>query len=465
MNRDFQYPLLSHHSLKVFLAFLLTFIAYNPLISFASISSPTPALHEPQSNSHTVTIDTVSVRTGETFQLALQTSDLTGAGISSFNVVISYNASLLTATDVTIDSTLSGSDGAGMTIVTNLDTPGVIKMAAAGAIDLTGSGDLVVMTFQSLSTEGSSSVKITDFSFNEGLPAATLVSGVVHIEAQIVGDPSQNGDISAYDASLVLQHLVGTSLLTGDAYNAAETTGNGAVSAYDASLILRYTTGAISCFPASSSCSASKHAADADAQLSWQAGDLIDGSTASLLIDNIQGDIQALAIDLNLTETYIQELSALTPSDWTITSAQIDEDTYRILLVGTSPLDTDSLLSITFNGAPNTIQASYQLNENAYQTIESLVLDETPASYSLEQNYPNPFNPSTNIQYTLPEDARVTLTIYNLQGREVAQLVNEVQQAGTHTVAFEASSLASGTYLYKIQTPGYIETRQMQLIK
>ncbi|MBX2819336.1 MAG: T9SS type A sorting domain-containing protein [Rhodothermaceae bacterium] len=465
MTRDFQYPSSSHQSLKVLFAFLLTFMAYTPFISFASIPSSTPALHSPHVNSPTVRIDTVSVRTGDTFQLALKTSDLSGAGISSFNVVISYNASLLTATDVTIDSTLSGSDGAAMTLVTNLDTPGVIKMAAAGAIDLTGSGDLVIMTFQSLSTEGSSSIKITDFTFNEGLPGATLVNGVVHIETQVVGDPSLNGDISAYDASLILQHLVGTSLLTGDAFNAAETTGNGAVSAYDASLILRYTTGAISCFPASASCSASKHDADVDAQLTWQAADAINGSSASLRIDNIQGAIQAVAIDLELTEAAIQELTPLIPADWTLTSAQVDANTYRILLVGTSPLETDSLLSITFNGAPNTIQASYQLNENAYQTIESLVLDETPASYTLDQNYPNPFNPSTTIQYALPEDARVTLTIYDLQGREVEQLVHEVQHAGTHTVVFDASSLASGTYLYKLQTPSYIETRQMQLIK
>ena len=440
-------------------------MAYTPFISFASISSPTPALPSPQGNSHTVSIDTVSVRTGETFQLALQTSDLTGAGISSFNVVISYNATLLTATDVTIDSTLSGSDAAAMTLVTNLDTPGVIKIAAAGAIDLTGSGDLLVMTFQSLTTEGSSSIKITDFTFNEGLPGATLIGGVVHIETQIVGDPSQNGDISAYDASLVLQHLVGTSLLTGDAYNAAETTGNGTVSAYDASLILRYTTGAISCFPASTYCSASKHSTNADARLTWQADHLTNGFSASLLIDNIQGTIQAVSIDLELSEENIQELTPLAPADWTITSAQINENTYRILLVGTSPLDTDSLLSITFSGTPTSIQASYQLNENAYQTIDSLELEETPASFTLEQNYPNPFNPTTTIQYALPEETRVTLTIYDLQGREVAQLVNEIQHAGTHTIAFDASSLASGTYLYQIQTPGNTETRQMQLIK
>lgn len=70
--------------------------------------------------------------------------------------------------------------------------------------------------------------------------------------------------------------------------------------------------------------------------------------------------------------------------------------------------------------------------------------EELPMEYALMQNYPNPFNPSTKIKYSIPEDAKVTLTIYTLLGEKVAVLVNEEQTAGTHIAEFNASNLATG---------------------
>jgi len=89
----------------------------------------------------------------------------------------------------------------------------------------------------------------------------------------------------------------------------------------------------------------------------------------------------------------------------------------------------------------------------------------TPNSYNLAQNYPNPFNPTTTIQYSIPKRSSVKLKVYDLLGNEIAELVNEEKDRGVYSVSFDASGLASGIYLYKIQAGEFIETRKMILLK
>ena len=88
-----------------------------------------------------------------------------------------------------------------------------------------------------------------------------------------------------------------------------------------------------------------------------------------------------------------------------------------------------------------------------------------PSEFILEQNYPNPFNPSTQITYRLVQNSNVVLKVYNLLGKEVAVLVDEQKEAGIHKVNFDAASLPSGVYLYKIETAGLIKTKKMMLMK
>jgi hypothetical protein len=87
------------------------------------------------------------------------------------------------------------------------------------------------------------------------------------------------------------------------------------------------------------------------------------------------------------------------------------------------------------------------------------------AQYSLTQNYPNPFNPSTVISYQLPAGSFVTLKVYDILGREVATLVNEVKPPGTYTVRFDASGLASGVYVYRLTAGDFVQTCKMLVIK
>jgi len=83
----------------------------------------------------------------------------------------------------------------------------------------------------------------------------------------------------------------------------------------------------------------------------------------------------------------------------------------------------------------------------------------------LSQNYPNPFNPSTQISYTIPKASAVTLTIYDILGRQVATLVNAKNEPGEHSISWNALSVPSGVYFYRIVAGSFVQTKKMMLMK
>ncbi len=87
------------------------------------------------------------------------------------------------------------------------------------------------------------------------------------------------------------------------------------------------------------------------------------------------------------------------------------------------------------------------------------------SNFNLQQNYPNPFNPSTEINYNIPKAGIVKLSVYNSLGQKLAVLVNKYQQAGKHTVNFNAKNLASGIYFYRLQSGSFIQAKKMILLK
>tara|TARA_B100001989_G_C24514321_1_gene452243 strand:- start:792 stop:1508 length:717 start_codon:yes stop_codon:yes gene_type:complete len=100
-------------------------------------------------------------------------------------------------------------------------------------------------------------------------------------------------------------------------------------------------------------------------------------------------------------------------------------------------------------------------------TDEVFVENNIPQVFGLEQNYPNPFNPATKITFNLPEQDFVTLKVYNMIGEEVAELVNEMKEAGTYQVDFNAINLTSGTYLYVLKgvNNNSVDVKKMILVK
>ncbi|KPQ00927.1 MAG: extracellular protein [Bacteroidetes bacterium HLUCCA01] len=112
------------------------------------------------------------------------------------------------------------------------------------------------------------------------------------------------------------------------------------------------------------------------------------------------------------------------------------------------------------------VQASpYKLVLKGGTTTDSEIAAQLPAEVTLDQNYPNPFNPTSRINYQLPADMQVRLTVVDMLGREVAVLVDGAMRAGSHSVNFDGSALSSGIYLYRLQAGAQVITRSMTLIK
>jgi hypothetical protein len=90
---------------------------------------------------------------------------------------------------------------------------------------------------------------------------------------------------------------------------------------------------------------------------------------------------------------------------------------------------------------------------------------ERPMNFWLSQNYPNPFNPETAISFQLSANSSVALRVFDVLGREVAVLVNEEKPAGVYRVAWDAASLPSGVYFYRLKAGSFVETKKMLLLR
>lgn len=136
----------------------------------------------------------------------------------------------------------------------------------------------------------------------------------------------------------------------------------------------------------------------------------------------------------------------------------------------------NSAMSLAFSAGETVVgnfeSPSFQLTggfSSGYDLIftsnEKIEMD-VPVRFNLSQNYPNPFNPSTNIRFDLPKAADVKMEVFNTIGAKVADIVNERRSAGSYTVRFDASHLASGMYFYRLIADGkVIATQKMLLIK
>ena len=91
--------------------------------------------------------------------------------------------------------------------------------------------------------------------------------------------------------------------------------------------------------------------------------------------------------------------------------------------------------------------------------------DNLPTEFRLQQNYPNPFNPRTTIRFAIPQRSHVTLALYDILGRNVATLVDERLRPGEYNVVLDASALASGVYVYRIQAGEFVRSMKLMLLK
>jgi hypothetical protein len=124
-------------------------------------------------------------------------------------------------------------------------------------------------------------------------------------------------------------------------------------------------------------------------------------------------------------------------------------------------------ISIASNGGNTIIPVNILINT----TVDNKDKPNLVSSYKLEQNYPNPFNPSTKIRWHLPENSFVTLKVYDINGEEIATLINEFRNAGIHETVFDANDLSkgytltSGVYFYRLVSENFVDTKKFVLLK
>lgn len=157
---------------------------------------------------------------------------------------------------------------------------------------------------------------------------------------------------------------------------------------------------------------------------------------------------------------YAPTSGQINPGDSTIVDVNLASNfmpmgTYRVAI------------DFTTNASPPTISIPVvMIVDTVNSVIDPVSGNIIPSGFSLDQNYPNPFNPVTTVGFTLPKNEAVTLSIYNTMGQEVARLVNNQQlQAGKYSLTIDASKLAAGVYIYRLQAGSFSSSKKMILMK
>ena len=178
-----------------------------------------------------------------------------------------------------------------------------------------------------------------------------------------------------------------------------------------------------------------------------------NGPIQIALGDTLNFSIKAFNPDLSVPDLVIENMPA---------SATLNQENNQFFWIVDDLHPAPMIYTVTDHGLSYSTSVSFISGELAVQNETN---QEVPGEIQLHQNYPNPFNPSTTISYELPENSGVRVQIFDILGRQVAELVHQTQAAGSYSVSFNARALSSGVYFYRLSTPQYSATKRMLLLK
>jgi len=422
---------------------------------------------------------------GDTFTIGIIAAIPESEDITSFNISLNLCPSIVEFTGITIGQTINDLEWISEI---NQDSCAVL-FGAAGSNSLEGQVTLLEIDIAvPWDAEADTQiVAITSAMFNEDTTQITIQDGIIEIIliSPDYGDVSLNGNVTAYDASLILQYLVELIDLEPQQSINADVTLDNTISGLDASIILQYSVELVDSLPYS------------DTTAFFASGDIS-------MNDDIVEPGQLIEIPLHLTNgnniysfegrisfnpehlTYDEILWSNLVNHFTI---EVNQENGEIMAAGAGTIPDGeegefATLLFTVNNnfdadATTVTVQNLRWNEEpvmmdvASATLSSpLAIDkfDIPIKYSLSQAYPNPFNPVTTLRYDLPEQANVNIIIYDLLGREVRTLVNSTQDAGFKSVIWNATNdygkpVSAGVYLYQIRAGEFVQTKKMVLLK
>ncbi|MDP1677551.1 MAG: right-handed parallel beta-helix repeat-containing protein [Bacteroidota bacterium] len=308
----------------------------------------------------------------------------------------------------------------------------------------------------------------------------------------ISGDVSLNGQVQAFDASLILKYLADgiSNPLNTLQLNVADVSALGGVTAFDASLILQYVVGKIGIFPVEYNIKTTpqikflKPASIASATISEGFVQRGKEVTVTLSVTGME-NAYSTGIELHYNKEQLKPIS-VTPvgiAAKAMTSQSTANGSIRMMIASADRLESNGdLFQITFE-AVNDVKGDVQseisfekflLNETDMKAAASngvVNIKGKPTSYALNQNYPNPFNPTTTISYQVPEDGQhVNIVIYNITGQIVRTLVNGNYMAGEYSVQWDGVDengyrVSSGLYFFRMVSNNFVSVKKMLMVK
>lgn len=308
--------------------------------------------------------------------------------------------------------------------------------------------------------------------------------------------------VTPYDASLTAQFALGLYPFSNEQQKAADVNGDNQATVFDAALIAQYSVGLITEFtpgiwgfsPPNENYNLVSNFTNVqflgfaigDPSGNWGArGGEANGGTP-IPVSSTKGSTFSLPIswDQDFVSGYVQlrfdpqQLRYLGTDHSSATNSlqhltNVSDGVLRIASYGVQPVSSaEPVYNIHFevlDGANDAVVYldAVQFDETPADLGNTGIVDGelVPVMLSLDQNYPNPFNPVTNIRYSNPSQSRVRLSVFNLKGQMVKEVVNGVQAPGNYTVSLDASGLGSGIYFYRLDTASGSITRKMVLTK